>query len=103
MDHLLSDYAWSQGSRGPQMGDLGNPWVLAAHRGPVDQETLSDRVVQRGRTLLSGQGHHQTQEYLGVQANPPSLSHLAVLLDLVVPGVLLDQGDPLDQGALDLL
>lgn len=42
VDHLLSDYAWSQGSRGPQMGYLGDPWVLAAHRGPVDQDTLSD-------------------------------------------------------------
>lgn len=85
------------------MGCLGDPWILAAHRGLVDQETLSDRVVQRGQSLLSGQGHHQTQGHLGVQASPPSLSHLAVLLDLVVPGVLLDQGDPLDRGALGLL
>lgn len=85
------------------MGCLGDPWILAAHRGPVDQETLSDRVVQRGQSLLSGQGHHQTQGHLGVQASPLSLSHLAVLLDLVVLGVLLDQGDPLDRGALDLL
>lgn len=85
------------------MGYLGDPWVLAAHQGLVDQETLLDQVVQRVRSLLSGQGHHQTQGHLEVQASPPSLSHLAVLLDLVVPGVLLDQGDPLDQGALDLL
>lgn len=42
MDHLLSDYAWSQGSHGPQTGYLGDPWILAAHQGLVDQETLSD-------------------------------------------------------------
>lgn len=85
------------------MGYLGDPWILAARQGLVDQETLSDQVVQRVRSLLSGQGHHQTQGHLEVQASPLSLSHLAVLLDLEVPGVLLDQGDLLDRGVLDLL
>lgn len=70
------------------MGYLGDPWILAAHRGLVDQETLSDQVVQTVQSLLSGQGHHQTQGHLEVQASPRSLSHLAVLLDLVVPEVL---------------
>lgn len=70
------------------MGYLGDPWILAAHRGLVGQETLLDQVVQRVLSLLSGQGHHRTQGHLKVQASPLSLSHLAVLLDLVVPGVL---------------
>lgn len=103
MDHLSSDCAWSQGSHGPQMGYLGDPWIPAAHQGLVDQETLSDQVVQRVQSLLSGQGRHQTQGHLGVRASPLSLSHLAVLSALVVLGALLDQGDPLDQGALVLL
>lgn len=58
------------------MGYLGDPWILAAHQGLVDQETLSDQVVQRVQSLLSGQGHHQTQGHLEVQASPLSLSHL---------------------------
>lgn len=45
--HLLSDYAWSQGSYGPQMGYLGDPWILAAHRGLVGQETLLDLWERR--------------------------------------------------------
>lgn len=69
----------------------------------MDQETLSDQVVQRVQSLLSGQGHHRTREHLEVQASLLSLSHLAVLLDPVVPGVLSDQEDPQDQGALVLL
>lgn len=85
------------------MGYLGDPWIPAAHQGLVDQETLLDPGVQRVQSLLSGREHHRTQEHLGVQASPLSLSHLAVLLDLVVPGVLSDQGDPQDQGALVLL
>lgn len=34
------------------------------------------QVVQRVQSLLSGQGHHQTQGHLEVQASPLSLSHL---------------------------
>lgn len=100
MDHLLSDCAGSQGSRDQQMGCLGDPWTLVTHQGLVGLDILLDQEVQRVLSLLSGQGHHQTQEYLAVQVHPLILSHLAVLWGLEVPEVLSVLQDPQDQGAL---
>lgn len=98
--HLLSDYAWSQGSRGQRMGCLGAPWILAIHQGLVGQETLLDQEARRVPSLLSGQGHRQSQEHLEVQANPQSLPRLAVLWGLEGPGALSSLADPQDQGVL---
>lgn len=100
MDHLLFGCAWSQGSRDQRMGCLGDPWILATHQGRVVLETLLDQEVQRVPSLLSGQGHHQSRDYLVVQVCPRILSHLAVLWGLEVPETLSYRQDLRDQGAL---
>lgn len=100
MGHLLSDYAWSQGSRGQQMGCLGVPWTLAIHQDLVGQETLLDQEARKVPSLLSGQGHRQSQGRLEVQASPPSPPHLAALWGPEGPGALSDLADPQDQGVL---
>lgn len=100
MGHLLSDCAWSRGSRGRRMGCLGAPWILAIHQGRVGQETLLDQEARKVPSLLSGQGHRQSQGHLGVQASPPSRPHLAALWDPEGPGALSDLADPQDQGVL---
>lgn len=82
------------------MGCLGDPWILATHRGLVVLETLLDQEVQRVPSLLSGQGPHQTRDYLVVQVHPLIPSHLAVLWGLEVPETLSYRQDPQDQEAL---
>lgn len=96
----MFDCAGLQGSRDQQMGCLGDPWILVTHQGLVVLETLLDQEVQRVLSLLSGRGHHQTQEYLAVQACLLILSHLAVLWGLEVPEALSDLWGPEDQGGL---
>lgn len=82
------------------MGCLGGPWILAARQGRVVLENLSDREAQRVPSLLSGQGHHQSQGCLVVQVCPLIPSHLAVLWGLEVPETLSYRQDPQDQGSL---
>lgn len=100
MGHLLFDCALSQESHDQQMGCLGDPWILATRQGLVVLEILLDREVQRVLSLLSGQEHHQTRDYLAVRVCPRILSHLAVLWGLEVPEAPSDLRDPQDQGAL---
>lgn len=94
------DCAWSQGSRDLQTGFLGDPWILAAHQGLEAPGNLSDREVRKVPSLLSGQGHRQTREYLAVQVSPPILSHLAVLWGLEGPEAPSALRGPQDRGAL---
>lgn len=66
----------------------------------MDPGSLLDQEVQRVLPLLSGQGPHQTREYLVAQVSPQILSHLVVLWGLEVPEALSDLRGPQDQGAL---
>lgn len=100
MGHLLSDCAWSQGSRGPQTGCPGGPWILASRRGLAGPGTLVDQGDRRVPSLLSGQGRHQNQEHQAVRVSPRIPSRLAVLWGLEALGAPLYLQDPRGQEAL---